>query len=175
MEPTFGSSGIRQARLISGDDAIAVGEVGAICVAIWNGKVTAEPFEKQRSGLAEVVARNPDGAAFLCLVQAAAKPPEDDLRKASSQMIQVHVDRLRCVACVMEGEGFRAAINRGAFAGMVLLLRDRKLPISVFAKVDAAADWMGRHIEIRSTRAFLAGVEDIRSHFTAPNRAGSFR
>lgn len=174
-KPKVGTSGIRQPRLISADDAIAVGEVGPICVAIWNGKVTAEPFEKQRSGLAEVVARNPDGAAFLCLVQSASEPPEDELRRASSQMIQVHSGRLKCVACVMEGEGFRAAINRGAFAGMVLLLRDRKLPVSVFAKVDAAADWMGRHIEIRSPQAFLTAVEDIRNHFTAPNRPGSAR
>jgi hypothetical protein len=168
-------SGIRQARLISADGAIAVGEVGGICVAIWNGKVTAEPFEKQRAALAEVVARNPGGSAFLCLVQGTAKPPEDDLRKASSQMIQTHADRLKCVACVMEGEGFKAAINRGAFAGMVLLLRDRKLPISVFAKVDAAADWMGRHIEIKSTRAFVAGVEEIRTHFSAPDNVDSLR
>jgi hypothetical protein len=174
MEAPLASS-TRQSRLIHGDDALAVGEVGAICVVVWNGKVTAEPFEKQRAGLAEVVARHPEGAAFLCLVQSTAKPPEDDLRKASSQMIQAHVGRLKCVACVMEGEGFKAAINRGAVAGMVLLLRDRKLPVSVFAKVDAAADWMSRHMEVRSTRSLVAGVEEIRSYFSARNDAGSFR
>jgi hypothetical protein len=171
MEATLGS-GNRHARLIHGDDAIAVGEIGAVCVVVWNGKVTAEPFEKQRSGLAEVVARHPEGASFLCVVQSTAKPPEDDLRKASSQMIQAHAGHLKCVACVMEGEGFKAAINRGAFAGMVLLLRDRKLPVSVFAKVDAAADWMSRHMEIRSTRSLVAGVEEIRRYFS---ETGSFR
>jgi hypothetical protein len=156
-------------RVLYGDDSISIGEVGPICVVYWRGAVTKEPFEKQRNSLAEVCAKNPDGAGFLCIVEAKAKAPEDDLRTASVQMIQSHVKVLKCVGCVMEGEGFRAAIHRGAFAGMVLLLRDRKLPISVFARVEPALEWMADHLKLRSTRAVVASVQSVRTYSSIPS------
>ena len=161
-------SGSSSDRVLYGDEALSLGEVGPIFVVFWRGAVTKGPFEKQRLGLAEVVARNPTGAGFLCVVEANATAPDDELRRASAQMIQVHANTLKCVGCVMEGEGFRAAINRGAFAGMVLLLRDRKLPISVFARIEPAVEWMAKHLQIRSTRALCANIEHIRTHFSLP-------
>ncbi|HEX3593732.1 MAG TPA: hypothetical protein VHU80_01485 [Polyangiaceae bacterium] len=167
MDAPLGS-GRQSDRVLYGDEAIAVGEVGPILVVFWRGAVTRKPFEKQEVGLAEVVARNPGGAGFLCIVEANAKAPDDDLRRASAQMIQAHAKVLKCVACVMEGEGFRAAINRGAFAGMVLLLRDRKLPVSVFARVDPALEWMAGHLQLRSTRAMSVSVQNVRTYFSLP-------
>jgi hypothetical protein len=156
-------------RLIHCDSAVAVAETGAICVVIWRGAVTKVPFEWQRHGLDEVVKRHPRGAAFLCLVEATAKAPEDELRRASSQMVQVHGEQLKCVACVIEGQGFKAAINRGALAGMVLLLRNKKTAVSVFAQLREAARWMAGHIEMRSVDDFTRTVEDIRSKFPEPD------
>jgi hypothetical protein len=167
MDAPLGS-GRRMDRVLFGDEAISVGEVGPICVVFWRGAVTKVPFKKQEAGLADVVSRNPDGAGFLCIVEANAKAPDDELRSASAHMIQAHAKVLKCVGCVMEGEGFRAAINRGAFAGMVLLLRDRKLPISVFARVDPALEWMAGHLNLRSTRAMSASVQTLRTYFSPP-------
>jgi hypothetical protein len=149
------------------DETVVVAETGSLCVVIWRGAVTKVPFEWQRSGLAEVVERHPHGAGFLCVVEASAKPPEEELRRASSQMILAHGEKLKCVACVMEGEGFRAAINRGALAGMYLLLRNKKSPVSVFAKVPEAVRWMGEHIEIQPPDELVSTVETIRSRLPA--------
>jgi hypothetical protein len=157
--------------MLRGNDAVAVGESGGVCVVIWRGAVTTEPFELQRAGLAEIVDGNPDGAALLCIVEPTAKPPDDALRKASSQMIAAHGERLRCVACVIEGEGFKNAINRGALAGMVLLLRNKKTAVSVFATVREALQWMSGYVEVRSVTDFEATAEYIRSTFPPPRHA----
>jgi hypothetical protein len=154
--------------MMRSDDAVAVGEIGAVCAVIWRGAVTEAPFELQRVGLEQVVERHPEGAAFLCIVEGTAKPPNDKLRSASGQMINAHGDRLKCVACVMEGQGFLNAVNRGALAGMVLLLRNKKTSVSVFATVKEATEWMRKHLAL--TADFGASVEHLRSTLPSQSR-----
>lgn len=151
-------------RVIRCDETLIVAETGPLCVTVWRGSATAKPFEWQRAGLAETIQRHPRGAAFLCLVETSSKPPEDDLRKASAQMIVSHGDRLKGTAVVIEGEGFMAAINRGVLTGMILLTqRGRKSPISVFGTVTDSARWLSQHIALPPLDELVATVEHIRS------------
>lgn len=151
------------ARIIRCDETIVVAETGPICVVIWRGAVTNNPFDWQRAGLAETVQRHPRGAGFLCVVETTAKPPEDELRKASAQMILVHGDRLKCTACVIEGQGFLAAINRGALTGMILLALKRRSPITVFATVTDGIHWMSEQMALPPVGDLISTVEYIRS------------
>ena len=123
----------RAVRLLKGDDSVAIAEVGPVCVVIWRGAVTEAPFELQRAALARVVDRNPGTAGMLCIVENSAKPPGDKLRSASTDMITRHGTNLKCLGCVIEGTGFMTAVHRGALAGMVLLLRNKKTSVSIFA------------------------------------------
>lgn len=152
-------------KIIYCDDILAVAETNALCVVIWRGAVTSDPFDRQSKGLDEVVHRNPRRAGFICVVESTAKAPDDELRRASGQMIASHGEHLRCVACVIEGQGFKAAINRGAVAAMTLFVRNRKTPVSVFATVADAAMWMGGHMDVGSPDQLVANVEHIRSAF----------
>src|SRR5260221_13926411 len=88
------------ARVLSSTDGIAIAEVEPVCVVIWRDGVVPARFEKQRAGLAEVVDRHPGVAGFLCIIEPTAKPPDDKLRRASTDMLLSHGDRLKCVACV---------------------------------------------------------------------------
>jgi hypothetical protein len=155
-------------RVFHCEQAIVVAAVGHLCVVIWRGAVTKYPFDKQRSGLAQIVAQYPNDAGFLCVVESSTKPPDDELRRESTRMLESHGERLKYVACVIEGEGFRTAINRGALAGMILLRRNRTLPISVFSNVRSAVQWMGQFAEIPSVDALTSSIEHIRSRFPAP-------
>lgn len=65
----------RPPKLIHLGDGLALGEVGNVYVAVWRGPVTAPRFEAQRSGLAEVSARNPHGIGLLCVIEPTAKAP----------------------------------------------------------------------------------------------------
>jgi hypothetical protein len=152
-------------RMIRCDGTIAVAETGPVCVAIWRGAVTKTPFEWQRAGLAETVQRHPRGAAFMCVVETSAKPPDDELRKASAQLILSHGDRLKCTACVIEGEGFVTAMHRGVLTGMILLTMKRKSLISVFATVPDSVRWMREYLPLPSEQEIISSVEYVRSRF----------
>jgi len=153
-------------RVLHSTETVAVAESGSICIVIWRGAVTKEPFEWQRAALAEIVKLHPGRAGFMCVIESTAKPPQDELRRASSQMVLGHGERLKCVACVIEGEGFSTAVHRGVLAGMVLLLRNLKSAVSVFAKVDDAARWMGQFNARPHGEELASIVEQVRSGLT---------
>jgi hypothetical protein len=155
--------------IYTSQDGLAVGELSAVCLVVWRGAVERTLFEHQRAALAEVVQRNPDGAGFLCLVEETAKPPDDELRRASTQMVAAHGRRLRCVACVIEGSGFKAAVTRSVLSGMALLLTRQRTPISFFSHAPPAAKWMREHMPIDSVDDIAAGVDALRALLPRPH------
>ncbi len=150
-------------RVIHCADGLAVAEIEHVCVAIWRAAVTKPLFERQREGLAEVVNRKPGASGFLCVIEPSSKPPNDELRRAAAEMIASHGERLTSVAVVIEGSGFGAALIRGVLSGMVLVLRNRKVPISYFASVWPAARWLSEYLPLSSVEKFALSVESVRS------------
>src|SRR5580704_2049134 len=122
-------------RVVHCADGLALAEVSGHFVAIWRSGVTRPLFEWQRHFLAELLQRQPKGAAFVCVIEPTCKPPDDELRRASADMIAENESRLKCVAVVIEGDGFRAAIARSVLSGMVLLFPNRRVPVSYFSNV----------------------------------------
>ena len=150
-------------RVLQCDDTVAVAATGNVCIVIWRGAVTKEPFDWQRAALAEVVKLHPGRAGFLCVIEPNAKPPTDELRRASTQMVLGHGERLKCVALVIEGQGFTSAIHRGVLAGMALLLRNRKAEMAIFATVDEASRWMAQFNSRPHGDELLSIVGQVRS------------
>lgn len=154
-------------RILHAADGLALGEVEEVFVAIWRASVSKSLFEWQRHCMAESMHRHPNGSAFLCVIEPTSKPPDDELRRASAAMVATHQDRLKCIGVVIEGQGFRAAITRGVLSGMVLLLPNRKVPVSYLSTVAEAADSIDQHFPIRSKASFVAGVSRVRAHLVA--------
>jgi hypothetical protein len=148
-------------RILHSSDGVAVGEVGPVCIVIWREAVIKARFDRQVAGLAEVVKRNPEGTCFICVVEPTATPPDDKLRKASVEMVASHGEKLKCVACVIEGTGFRAAVGRSVLSGMALLFGRRETPLSFFANASAAARWMAQYVKINPLEV-AKSVETIR-------------
>jgi hypothetical protein len=82
-------------------------------------------------------------------------------------MIAENENRLRCVAVVIEGDGFRAAIARSVLSGMVLLFPNRRVPVSYFSTVRDATEWVARHAPVQTTEGFVAGVSRVRARMSA--------
>lgn len=136
---------------------LVVGHFGHVCVAIWTTKPTRALFDWQRMALADCVQRHPGSALFLCVVSSKADPPDQDVRDASTKMIASHERRLAGCACVIEGNGFRAAITRTVLTGITSVLRTPS-PIGFCDSVQAGSDWLGKH----SPRGSLSGlVEEL--------------
>jgi len=150
-------------KLIHLGDGLALGEIGNIYVAVWRGPVTAPRFEEQRAGLADVSARHPEGIGFLCIIEPTAKAPDDQLRRASAQMVRRHERDLRCIGCVVEGSGFANAVARSALSAMAMLVAIRSVPLSVFGNVGVATSWMLPYLGLRDATGLAQAVETIRS------------
>ena len=141
--PSAGSGG--RLEIKHNGDGLVMATLGPISIALWKSKPTRLLFEIQRTELAKVVDAHRGTAAFVCVVQEGTPDPDEDVRKASSEMIAGHGASLAGVACVIEGSGFRAAITRTVLTGIVLLAR-APAPTKFFENVQGAATWLGTRI-----------------------------
>jgi hypothetical protein len=128
-------------RTIHDDDGLLLASFGPVLVASWSSKPTPRTFEHQRSELEAAVRANPGRQLFLCIVAPNAPPPDDAERDGSARMISAHGDKLLGCACVIEGQGFRAAITRTVLTGIVLLIRTPS-PVVFFERVKQAELWL---------------------------------
>lgn len=140
---------------------LVMAEIAGVSIALWRRKPNHELFEIQKRCLDDVVARNKGKAAFLCVVEPSSEPPDDDIRKASSQMISAHEKNLRGVALVIEGGGFRSAITRAVLSGIVMLIRT-PAPIKFFDVPKPACRWINSLLAA-SREGLLEDIEGLRA------------
>jgi hypothetical protein len=143
-------------------DGLVMASMGPISVALWRTKPTRLLFEIQRNELAKVVSAHRGSAAFMCIVQEGTADPDDELRKASAEMITGHGTSLAAVACVIEGSGFRAAITRTVLTGILFLARN-PAPTRFVESVQAAATWIGTRIGKPHVAGLVEAVASMRA------------
>lgn len=76
-------------------------------------------------------------------------------------MILSHGTQLKCVAVVIEAEGFKAALTRSVLTGMALLL-PRRVPALAAERTDRALEWMHEHLRIEAPERMRGFVETLR-------------
>jgi len=145
-------------------DGLALGEIGPLSAAVWRGAVTHDTFIRQSAALRSVVELHPGTAGFLCVVEAGATPPGDQLQRASAQMIAAHGDRLALVAAVIEGSGFQAAITRSVLTTIAMIVPGLRTNVSFFSSVKAAAEWACPRIQLPEASVVVADVEALRAY-----------
>lgn len=148
---------------------LVVGEFGPVCVAIWRDEVDADRFEKQVEGVASIAHRFPRKSAFVCIVEPTCAPPDEALRKRSISLVNDHDDTLACVAGVIEGTGFRAAIARSVLAGIALFFRNRA-PHHFFSDVPAMASWVARNVDVDAAQ-LASAIAGWRASLPPPRTA----
>ncbi len=161
--------------MIYADEGVVVGEVGDIAITLWREAVTRPRFKYQAEGLAAVVDRAPGACAFICIVEAACRPPEEDMRRASVEMLNQHAMRLPMVASVIEGDGFRAAVTRSVLAGMAMIAGSRYLKIAPFGSIPAATAWLANSGRFGPLTSLTASVERLRSQMPVANARRAVR
>jgi len=150
---------VRSKVMFTGDGLI-MAELHGVAIALWRRKPNRELFEAERKCLDEVVAKNRGKSAFVCVVEPSSEPPDDDIRKASSQMITAHEKDLKCVALVIEGTGFRSAITRAVLSGIVMLIRT-PAPIKFFDVPKSACAWVSTQLPV-ARDGLLEEIEVLR-------------
>lgn len=147
-------------------EGLATAEVGSTCILLWRGLVTEARFQIQREAMEHVISKNPGHAGIMCIIEPTSEPPSQELREAASKLLSELGPRIRCVAYVVEGSGFRAAMIRGVLSSIELLKRGKAFPSRYFATVGHAAAWIG--VETASKSLALAeGAEQLRERMDA--------
>lgn len=148
-------------RVLHRGSHLVLGEVDAMYIAIWRRKPNFLNFRLQREHLARIVRQYPGRATLLCIVEAGSEPPDEPVRKASSAMIAEHGSELRRVACIIEGDDFRAAITRSVLSGMNLLLRSAT-KIKFFRSAPEGIEWLCSDAGATEVRHALSALELLR-------------
>lgn len=131
-------------------DGLVTAEVGSCCVLLWRAEVNDPRFQIQREALEHVTSRYPGQASVLCIIEPASEPPSQELREAASQLLTDLGSKIRCIAYVVEGSGFRAAMIRGVLSSVELLRRGKQFPSRYFANVAHASAWLSVETGMRS-------------------------
>jgi hypothetical protein len=150
-------------------DGVGIAEAGNVCLVVWRAAVTPARFRRQRMALEGVVTRHPGRAVLLCVVEPTTPPPDDEMRKASIEMVTRLGEALRCVACVIEGSGFKAAATRSVLSGMTLLLSNRKTDVKFTATLAAGASWAAQICHEVDVRVLAQLHEQLRQSLSTPS------
>jgi hypothetical protein len=151
-------------RIVQKSDGIVTAELDAVCIAVWRKDSVMPRFMVQRQALLDLADRFPGNAGFLCVVEPTSGPPGEEVRRATSRMFDDLGERLKAIAMVIEGTGFRSALVRSVASGIVMLSRKRTVPISYLATVAEGVQWMGQqHVAIGHAPALERAVEDARA------------
>lgn len=123
-------------------EGLATAEVGSCCVLLWRGAVTEARFQLQKEAMEHLTDAYPGEASILCVIEPASEPPNQELRHKASKLLTELGPKIRCVAFVVEGTGFRAAMIRGVLSSVELLKRDKSHATRYFGNVAHAATWI---------------------------------
>lgn len=124
-------------------EGLATAEVGHCCVLLWRGAVTEARFQLQKEAMEHLTSLYPGEASIMCVIEPASEPPNQELRHKAGKLLTELGPKIRCIAFVVEGTGFRAAMIRGVLSSVELLKRDKSHPTRYFGNVAHAATWIG--------------------------------
>lgn len=145
--------------------ALATGRVRACCVLLWRGAVDEASFARQREALQFVTQAYAGEASVLCIIEATSEPPSQEMRQRASRLLEELGASIRCIAYVIEGSGFRAAIIRGVLSSIEMLKRDKVFPSRYFGSVPEAAAWLAsaddQRVEIAEAATHLRNRLDL--------------
>ena len=157
-----------EARLhvLSCSDGLAIGELDGVCIVVWRSDVTLERFRRQKAALESTVARHPQGAGLLCVIERNVAPPDEYFRRASSELIEGLGARLRGVLCVIEDEGFRGSVTRSVLSGMALLLSSGSPPRKFASSVASGSTWLVGRCPATTARRLLLATHELKLRLT---------
>ncbi|MBL8678514.1 MAG: hypothetical protein JNK05_05090 [Myxococcales bacterium] len=129
-------------RVVSNDSTHLIATADRVAVLWWRGAVTVTQVLTGCSMLRDLVARHPQHAVVLVVIDDACPVPDEPVRQAMAQLMREGVRGVRAVAVVGEGGVFHQTAVRGVVTGLTLVVKVPFL-LKVFSSVDEACVWFG--------------------------------
>jgi RNA polymerase sigma-70 factor (ECF subfamily) len=127
-----------ETRILTDDPALTVGLIADVVIAVWASAATVEALQildRQFKKALETC----EGFAYLAIVEATTRPPNQDARKLIVELMQLHSNNIRIYATALQGG--MAWIARPIMSGLSLLARP-PFPMEFFNGTPAAANWL---------------------------------
>lgn len=148
-------------RIVSASATRAVGTHDDVVIVHFRGRVVAEEIEALVETLrAHALTTSSGTVAFLDVVEAGTKPPEDRGRAAFARGMRELP--LAAAAVVSLGEGFGPALVRSVVTGLVMLARPT-FPVEVVKHVDAGCGFLARQVRSVNASALAIAHGDVRA------------
>jgi hypothetical protein len=140
----------------------ASGAFGPLAISIWDAPPRIEDARVAADLLATLARREPR-MLVMAVLGPDTPPPESAVRDTLAKKLAEIGDKVRCVANVVEGQGFRAATMRAVLTGMVLVIRP-KYPQMACATIMEGSHFVAEQSELRLDPLTLANaVRELRT------------
>ncbi len=139
------------------DEAFRAGRVGDVVVIHWRRPPTLASAAAMDRAVARAVrelAGRP--CTIMPIIDASVRAPDPEARAALARAVERHDAAVAGVAYVVRGEGFQAAVLRGAITSVMILSRPSHTT-KVFASIADATAWL----EKRRARPLAERPEDL--------------
>jgi hypothetical protein len=135
----------------------------ALFLAIWHAAPDMVGVRRIGLALERHAKRHPEGFAIVVVIEPGARPPGAEARALMARDLKKHESFTKCMAIVLEGEGFAIAAIR-AVLGTLSLMSKQSAPTHIFPTTDACIAWLSRQpIFARTSAKELANtIERVR-------------
>jgi hypothetical protein len=142
VHSSWPSAGFSQAVLFDQEPGqYYVGYFRNLSLVVWAGRADGSAVNRVRGISQHLVSKYPDGHSNISFVVNGVAPPTEEARVAFNHIFDGRVSDLRCMAVVLEGEGFWASALRST----VTALRQAAtttFAVRLFSTIDPVAEWL---------------------------------
>lgn len=113
----------------------------------WRSKLDDELIDLMERDVATVRKRmTTDYVAFAFLFGEKREPPSEKTRKRMAEILKHSTSNLVARAIVLESEGFKATVTRGAITDINVAAQRRDVPQQTFSSVREATGWLAQSL-----------------------------
>jgi hypothetical protein len=112
-----------------------------LSIVVWAGGADGAAVKRVRGISQLLIGRFPDGHSNVSIVLNGVPPPTDEARQAFNYIFDGRVSDLRCMAVVLEGDGFWASALRSTVTGL-RNAATTAFTVKLFSQLDPVSEWL---------------------------------
>lgn len=112
-----------------------------LSIVVWVGGADGASVQRVRGISQLLIGKFPDGHSNVSIVLNGVPPPTDEARAAFNHIFDGRVSDLRCMAVVLEGEGFWASALRSTVTGL-RNAATTAFTVKLFSELGPVSDWL---------------------------------
>lgn len=112
-----------------------------LSIMVWVGRADGAAIQRVRVLSHQLIAKYPDGHSNVTIILNGCPPPTEEARVAFNYVFDGRISDLRCMAMVLEGEGFWASALRSMVTG-VRNVTANTFTVKLFSELGQASEWL---------------------------------